>query len=615
MKWYRDLKIGTKLMIGYLIVTLIAGGIGLMGVTSIQKLQSDEQNLYEQMTVPLGQLIYVADAFTGMIDNVEKIVLATDTGEIASREREIEKQNATFAADLKVFKDKCTTTESMAACDALLSQKTQLDGTMAEIIALTKQGRKTEAIALLNSSGLATTAAGIKDSLSQLLELKLDAVRQTAQTDQVIAANATMITLILLLLGVLVSVFLGLFSARSLNRPIRSLIGAQQQLAAGDLNAVFDFRSRSEMGILADSFNAMAANVNQALVCIDTASVDVATGSRQMSTAATALATGATEQAASLQELSAALEEIVARIRLSATNAREADVLANHTRECAERGNQQMDKLMASLEQVVDAFESITKISGVIEKIALQTKILALNATMEAARAGKYGRGFAVVAADVKRLAEESAAAAKETEERIEASRRRLITGETIANETAAALTEIVASVGQVHDLVSGISEAANEEQVGVAQINQGVSQITLAVTNTSAISEETAAASEVLADDAEVLAAQVGRFRLSRGEARVQPRADRMNSAVASAAAPPLPNGLITGLKAKIRDHGLKTGPVQPDIPDEPEVSQPPALSAELITPGNPDEGDRPKMSVEPETSAHPEDSEQLAG
>jgi methyl-accepting chemotaxis protein len=609
MKWYRDLKIGTKLMIGYLIVTLIAGGIGLMGVTSIQKLQSDEQNLYEQMTVPLGQLVYVSDAFTGMIDNVEKMVLATDTGEIASREREIEKQNATFAADLKVFKEKCTTAESTAACDALLSQKTQLDGTMDEIIALTKQGRKTEAIALLNSSGLATTTAGIKDSLSQLLELKLEAVRQTAQSDAVIARTATVVTLILLVLGVIVSVFLGLYSAKVLTRAIGSLIGAQQQLAAGDLNAVFEYRSRNELGILADSFNAMTANVNHALVCIDTASVDVATGSRQMSTAATALATGATEQAASLQELSAALEEIVARIRLSADNAREADTLANHTRECAVRGNQQMDQLMASLEQVVDSFENITKISGVVEKIALQTKILALNATMEAARAGKYGRGFAVVAADVKRLAEESAAAAKETEERIEASRRQLITGENIANQTAAALTEIVASVGKVHELVSGISEAATEEQVGVAQINQGVSQITLAVTNTSAISEETAASSEVLADDAEVLAAQVGRFRLNRGETRVKPVAYQLNRTVQSAAEPSPGKDQTTGLKAKIGALVSKKGAAQPD------VSPPPALSAAQITPGDPDQLDEPISCAEPEASEHPEESEQLAG
>lgn len=290
MNWYRDLKIGTKLIIGFLIVALIAGGIGLMGVTSIQRLQSDEQYLYEKMTVPLGQLIYVSDAFSGMIDNVKKIVLATDTGEIANLEREIEKQNTTFAADLKVFKEKCTTAESMAACDAILSQKTQLDGTMDEIIALTKQGKKTEAIALLNSSGLETTSAGIKDSLSKLLELKLEVVRQTAQTDGVIAETAIVVTMILLVLGVLVSVFLGLFSARSLNRPIRSLIQAQQKMAAGDLNVAFEYRSRNELGILAASFNAMAANVNQGVNQISLAVANASAISEETAAASEVLA-------------------------------------------------------------------------------------------------------------------------------------------------------------------------------------------------------------------------------------------------------------------------------------------------------------------------------------
>ena len=137
---------------------------------------------------------------------------------------------------------------------------------------------------------------------------------------------------------------------------------------------------------------------------------------------------------------------------------------------------------------------------------------------MEAAKAGQNGKGFAVVAVEVRNLAARSASAAKETTALIEGSIKKVEGGTKIANETAAALVQIVDSIEKVYGLVTNISVASNEQAIGVEQINQGISQIANVVQATSATSQETAAASEELASQAEMLKEQVSRFKLKRG-------------------------------------------------------------------------------------------------
>jgi methyl-accepting chemotaxis protein len=191
----------------------------------------------------------------------------------------------------------------------------------------------------------------------------------------------------------------------------------------------------------------------------------------------------------------------------------------------------------AVVAQVVDTMGSINNSSrkiadiiGVIDGIAFQTNILALNAAVEAARAGEQGRGFAVVATEVRNLAQRSAAAAKEIKALIDDSVQQVDAGARLVDQAGATMSEIVASVQRVTDIMGEISSATEEQTSGIAQIGQAVSQMDQATQQNAALVEEAGAAAHSLHDQASELAQVVSVFKLSaqpavaRSTAEVKP-------------------------------------------------------------------------------------------
>jgi len=204
-------------------------------------------------------------------------------------------------------------------------------------------------------------------------------------------------------------------------------------------------------------------------------------------------------------------------VKLNASNANQANELALAAKEGAIKGNEQMKGMLKAMEEINEGSGSIFKIIKVIDEIAFQTNILALNAAVEAARAGQHGKGFAVVAEEVRNLAARSANAAKETTGLIEDSMKKVEGGTKIANDTAAALSQIVEGVTQVTNLVGEIATASNEQALGINQVNQGILQVSDVVQANFATSEESAAASEELSSQAELLREQVSQFKLKK--------------------------------------------------------------------------------------------------
>ena len=305
-----------------------------------------------------------------------------------------------------------------------------------------------------------------------------------------------------------------------LARAVNGLVEYQrkEQAFTGEMaegNWALDLALRSNHDDLGKSLQILVEKINQALSQVRRAVDEVSTGTGQIADAAQSLSQGATESAASLEEISASATQIGQQARHNAETATQANALAASAKTSAETGAKRMEALNGSMAAITESSGQIARIIKTIDDIAFQTNILALNAAVEAARAGRHGKGFAVVAEEVRSLAARSAKAARETADLIEGSKDRVNEGNRIAKETAEALSEIVAGIVKVGDLVGEMSAASNEQAQGIAQISQGLGQIDQVTQQNTATAEETAAAAEELSGQADELRNLISQFKL----------------------------------------------------------------------------------------------------
>lgn len=286
-----------------------------------------------------------------------------------------------------------------------------------------------------------------------------------------------------------------------------------EEIASGNL--MVDVVPRSQQDVLSYALLDLINKNNDVLSNIKESTMQVTVGAGQVADASQALAQGSTEQASAIEEITASMDDIADKTKANAEQATAADAIVHEVRDGAERGNNQMQDMMVAMKEINEASEKISKVIKVIDDIAFQTNILALNATVEAARAGVHGKGFAVVAEEVRNLAEKSAAAAKETSDMIQDSISKVKTGSELAGDTSKALKDIVESIVKVVELIDSIADASNQQATAVTQINQAISQVSQVIQTNSATSEECASASEELSNQAQNLRNLLGSYQL----------------------------------------------------------------------------------------------------
>ncbi len=273
---------------------------------------------------------------------------------------------------------------------------------------------------------------------------------------------------------------------------LRWMIGVSLAVAV----AVILFTGTLTTRSITRPINRIIAGLNEGADQVNDAAAQVSSASQQ-------LAEGASEQASSLEETSSALEQMAAMTRTNAENAKQANELSDQAKTAAQNGDQTMGQLNEAMTAINESSGQISKIIKVIEEIAFQTNLLALNAAVEAARAGEHGKGFAVVADEVRNLAQRAAQASAQITGLIENSVGKVREGTNVAGEVGKALGAIVGDVTQVCDLVNGITRASEEQAQGVDQVNTAVSQMDKVTQQNASGAEESASASEELAAQA----------------------------------------------------------------------------------------------------------------
>lgn len=519
MQWFKNMKIGSKLISSFILVAFIAGIVGVIGISNIITLNKNDEMLYKEITVPISEAAQMSKHFQEIRVINRDMILETDTEKINLAYQNIKEDINGLNALCESFKESIYTDEMQEAYDHFLSTRAAYAANLDTLLKLCLENKDEEAYTLLTTE-MNTNADNEQAAIDNLVDLKVkDAAVQSEQNSA--SASQSIITMIAVITaGVLIALVLGIVISRIIGGPIKKLSGAAELIADGDLNIELEISSKDEVGALAASFLRMSDNLNNVMSNINAAADQVASGSKQVSESSIALSQGATEQASAVEELSSSLEEISVQTKQNAENANQANILAEAAKENANTGNEQMKEMLKAMDEINESSTSISKIIKVIDDIAFQTNILALNAAVEAARAGQHGKGFAVVAEEVRNLAARSAKAAKETTAMIEGSIQKVDGGTRIANRTAEALSKIVNDITKVASLVGDISYASNEQASGITQVNQGIIQVSNVVQTNSATSQESAAASEELSGQAEMLKDQVNRFSLkTQGE------------------------------------------------------------------------------------------------
>lgn len=362
--------------------------------------------------------------------------------------------------------------------------------------------------------------------------------------------------------ALLITIFLSSYLTGGITRPLRELEQASRKIVEGDFDITIKYKSKDEMGKLADAFRNMAiildtvisdasmilsemANGNfdvrtkaeeryvgsfQSLLIsirklnrdlsatlgqINQSADQVASGSGQVSSGAQALSQGATEQAATVEELASTITGISHQVKDAAKNALEAKEQSNTAGDEVAECNKQMQDMILAMEEITRTSNEINKIVKTIESIAFQTNILALNAAVEASRAGVAGKGFAVVADEVRTLASKSSIASQNTAELIENTIRAVERGTVLAGSTAESLVKVMEEVRVASAKVDMIAEAAEDQADAVEQVTLGMDQISSVVQTNSDTAVESAAASQQLSEQAEVLKNLVAKFIL----------------------------------------------------------------------------------------------------
>ncbi|WP_374561955.1 methyl-accepting chemotaxis protein [Ideonella sp.] len=516
----RHLSIGRRLGLGFGLILALLVLVAAFSLLQMRSMSARMQHLVELTNAKSSAAAELMGEIKEQAIHVRNVTLLTDEKEIAT-------ETAGLAAADKRYDEAAKRLLDTIAADA---ESRAAERELAQAIAAAAEQTRPmmKKAATQGGSGDVVNAtetlmqkvrpleAAWRAKVGELRVLEEQIGREAYAEAQAAQQRALAVVATAVALALASGLVIGWRITRGVKLPIDRAIRVAERIAQGDLGSSVQVESRDEIGRLLQALSDMQATLRRLVgeirstaESIQVASAEVATGNMDLSQR--------TEQAASnLQQTSSSMEQLTHTVRQSADSASTANQLASSSAQVAARGGQVVSQVVSTMQAIDASSKRIGDIIGVIDGIAFQTNILALNAAVEAARAGEQGRGFAVVAGEVRSLAQRSAQAATEIKTLIGSSTERVEQGARLVGDAGQTMSEIVASVQRVTDIIGEITAASAEQSSGIATINASVTQLDQVTQQNAALVEQSAAAAESLREQAVRLNGLVSAFKIN---------------------------------------------------------------------------------------------------
>jgi methyl-accepting chemotaxis protein len=542
MNWFYDLRIARKLLLTFtaiLLLTALLGGFSIVQLSRVNDASTEiATNSLPSVRYPLEAKVALARIRTVQLQHL----LPGNEANVEANEKVIADMLAGLNKALDKYEPLVNMADERTYFTAIKTDLAVFIKQHQEMAKLVRDQKVDEARELLLKQ-VTPVYLRLFENMDKAVAINIDASEKTDQDAQQRYESSRLMICILLAACIGLGLLLATWVARIVSRPLQDAMHVAERVAEGDLTVHIHPAGRDETGRLMSSLKAMNDSLLRIVTQVREGTDTINTASREIASGNLDLSSRTEQQASSLEETASAMEEITSTVKQNADNARQANQLAHSASDVATQGGSVVSQVVETMGAINASSRKIVDIISVIDGIAFQTNILALNAAVEAARAGEQGRGFAVVASEVRTLAQRSAAAAKEIKSLIDDSVAKVDTGSRLVEEAGSTMTEVVASVRRVTDIVGEITAASSEQSNGIEQVNMAITQMDEVTQQNAALVEQAAAAAGSLQDQAGKLSELVSVFKL-----------ERAHVASAAAPAPARPAALSPNAQARPR-------------------------------------------------------------
>ncbi|HEX2937154.1 MAG TPA: methyl-accepting chemotaxis protein [Bacteroidales bacterium] len=537
----KNLKIRVKILIGFSIVVIVSAFMGLFSLFQLSNLNEHTQEVTKRWLPAVKHISAMQNHFSVYRAREFKYLLASDPNDALRVKKEMEKSRNSFITESNMYKTLVKTEAEKAMFDSINTDLKEYLTESAKLVHYYERNKKDSARFVVFDKEQ-NLYYSITSNLQKAVSYNNNGSDKAAVDAESNYKTSVSFIILVISVTVIISIIIALIIANAISRSINKIQIAAEKIAIGDMDVDVEITSKDEIGVLADSFkklvktmntiaekaklvangdltvqltkrsdkdvlmgslSEMVVRLNDTMVQIFESAENVSSGSSQLSSTAVQIAQGANEQASSAEEVSSSIEEMGSTIQQNTDNAIQTEKIAT----AAAKGI--VDVSEASLKSL-EAIRSIVEKIKIINAIAEKTDILAINAAIEAARAGDHGKGFAVVAAEVRKLAETSQKAALEINA-LSASSLKL------TEEGGELMLKIIPDIQRTATLIQEIAAASTEQNVGATQINKAIEQLSQVTQQNSAAAEEMSSTSEELASQAEALQDAIAFFNTGR--------------------------------------------------------------------------------------------------